>query len=85
MEKGGAESSRIVDVAFRTGVEKNILSSELKKLPFNLEQAIELAYKSSPDLWVLESTLKAMQQSVLYIKRLRETSCRKNERGHQEL
>ena len=69
IEKGGAESSRIVDVAFRTGVEKNILSSELKKLPFNLEQAIELAYKSSPDLWVLESTLKAMQQSVLYIKR----------------
>ena len=62
-------SSKIVDVAFKTGVERNILSSELKKLPFNLERAIELAYKSSPDLWVLESTLKAMQQSVLYIKR----------------
>lgn len=69
IENNDISSANIVNVAFRTGVEKNILSSELKKLPFNLKQALELAYKNSPDLWVLESTLKAMQQSVFYIKR----------------
>jgi outer membrane protein TolC len=40
-----------------------------KKIPFTMEQSFEIAYGNSPDLWVLESTLQAMQQAVVYVKR----------------
>lgn len=36
---------------------------------FTYEQAVELAYKNSPDLKVLEATKDAMEQSLLVIKR----------------
>jgi outer membrane protein TolC len=40
-----------------------------EKFKFNRDKAVELAYESSPDLKALEATKKAMEQSLLYIKR----------------
>lgn len=38
--------------------------------PFTREKALEIAYDNSPDLSVLTSTKQAMEQSLLYIKRM---------------
>ena len=38
-------------------------------LPFSNKDAIEIAYKNSPDLKVLIATFKAMEQSLNYVKR----------------
>lgn len=43
--------------------------SAFKKLPFTLEASYDLANKNSPDIWVLDATLDAMKQSLLYVKR----------------
>ena len=40
-----------------------------QKFPFNKDKAIDIAYNSSPDLRALEATKKAMEQSLLFIKR----------------
>lgn len=65
------KEDNIVDVALKTKVEKVEKTdfSKFKHLPFTLDEAYGLAYKNSPDLWVLDSTLEAMKESVLYIKR----------------
>ena len=49
--------------------QKNFEQSSFKKLPFTLEASYELANKNSPDIWVLDATLDAMKQSLLYVKR----------------
>lgn len=38
-------------------------------LPFDENNVVEIAYKNSPDLRVLDATKNAMEQSLLYIKR----------------
>ena len=67
------QDKNIKNIAYRTKIEKNtiseIVTSELLELPFSMTQSFDLAYKNSPDLWVLDATLDAMKQSVLYIKR----------------
>ena len=67
------QDKNIKNIAYRTRIEKNtvseIVTSELLELPFSVDKAYELAYKNSPDLWVLDATLDAMKQSVIYIKR----------------
>ena len=40
-----------------------------QKFPFNKAKALDIAYDSSPDLRALEATKKAMEQSLLFIKR----------------
>lgn len=62
------EQEKIVNIAYETRIEKNEVS-KIKDLPFTMEESFGLAYKNSPDLWVLESTLDAMKESVNYIKR----------------
>ena len=42
---------------------------EIKELPFNKKDAVDIAYKNSPDLRVLEATSRAMEQNLLYIKK----------------
>ncbi len=67
------QDKNIKNIAYRTRIEKNnvseIVTSELLELPFSVDSAYNLAYKNSPDLWVLDATLEAMKQSLLYIKR----------------
>ena len=41
-----------------------------ENLPFNEKDAVQIAYKSSPDLKVLIATFKAMEQSLNYVKRM---------------
>ena len=41
----------------------------IKDLPFSAADAVDIAYNNSPDLKVLLSTQKAMEQSLVYIKR----------------
>ena len=41
-----------------------------ERFPFTKEKAVEIAYDNSPDLSVLVSTKQAMEQSLLYIKRM---------------
>ena len=68
------QDKNIKNIAYRTKIEKNtiseIVTSELLELPFSMNQSFNLAYKNSPDLWVLDATLDAMKQSVLYKKRI---------------
>lgn len=40
-----------------------------EKFKFTKDKAVDIAYNSSPDLRALEATKKAMEQSLLYIKR----------------
>ena len=40
-----------------------------QNFPFTKDKAVEIAYASSPDLRALEATQKAMEQSLLFIKR----------------
>lgn len=67
------QDKNIKNIAYRTKIEKNMISeivtSELMELPFSMDESFKMAYKNSPDLWVLDATLDAMKQSVLYIKR----------------
>lgn len=67
------KDKNIQNIAYRTRIEKNtvaeIKNSELLELPFTMEQSFDMAYKNSPDMWVLDTTLDAMKQSLLYIKR----------------
>ena len=49
--------------------EVNIEEFIPQKFSFPLENAVQIAYDNSPDLNVLISTKKAMEQSLLYIKR----------------
>ena len=48
---------------------ENVEQSGFKKIPFSLDVSYELANKNSPDIWVLDATLDAMKQSLLYVKR----------------
>lgn len=45
------------------------VAHEQYKMPFNRSDAVELAYASSPDLRVLDSTKNAMNESLNYIKK----------------
>ena len=66
--KQEAVDNNIKNVALKTKVEMNE-ESQLKVLPFNLKEAYDLAFRNSPDLWVLETTVNAMKQALIYAKR----------------
>ena len=53
------------------GYENHKIPSKFEpfKLDFKKENAVEIAYASSPDLRVLESTKSAMEQALKYVKR----------------
>lgn len=63
----------IVEISNKTQTAKIEKTEEyqdkIKTLPFTLEQSFDLANKNSPDIWVLDATLDAMKQSLLYVKR----------------
>ncbi len=51
-------------------IEKEVTKEFIpENLPFEESKAVEIAYKNSPDLKVLISTYKAMEQALSYIKR----------------
>ena len=52
-----------------TGREREKELGNVQELPFTMQEAWDTAYKNSPDLKVLKSTLSAMQESVNVIKR----------------
>ena len=52
-----------------TGRQREKELGNVQELPFTLEEAWETAYKNSPDLKVVKSTLSAMKESVTLTKR----------------
>ena len=58
----------IVEVALKSKIEKTE-TSKFKKLPYKMSESFEIAEKNSPDLWVLDATLSAMKESLMYVKR----------------
>ena len=63
-----AFDKNIVEVALKSKVEKTE-TSKFKKLPYKMSESFEIAEKNSPDLWVLDATLSAMKESLMYVKR----------------
>ena len=58
-------SNKKTDATLKIKASKNALT-----IPdFTYEEAVNLAYKNSPDLKVLEATKNAMEQELLYVKR----------------
>ena len=58
----------IVEVALKSKIKKTE-TSKFKKLPYKMSESFEIAEKNSPDLWVLDATLSAMKESLMYVKR----------------
>lgn len=61
----------VADAFLTSKVEKiNVLENyKFEPFPYTFEQSVDLAYKNRPDLKAFDSTLEAMKQSLLYIKR----------------
>lgn len=61
----------ITDATLTSSVEKLdvIESFNFKPFPHTFEESVDIAIKNRPDLKAYENTLKAMKQSLLYIKR----------------
>ena len=61
----------VSDAFLTSQVEKiNVLENyEFEPFPHTFEESVDIAYKNRPDLKAFEATLKAMKQSLLYIKR----------------
>lgn len=61
----------ITDATLTSSVEKlDVMENfNFKPFPYTFEKAVELAVENRPDLKAYENTLKAMKQSLLYIKR----------------
>ena len=61
----------VTDATLTSSVEKlDVMENfNFKPFPHTFEESVEIAIKNRPDLKAYESTLKAMKQSLLYIKR----------------
>ena len=61
----------VQDATLTSSVEKlNVIDSfKFTPFPYTFEKSVELAIENRPDLKAYENTLKAMKQSLLYIKR----------------
>lgn len=61
----------ISDALLTSSVEKAEILTDYKfeEFPYTFEKAVEIAYKNRPDLKAYDSTLKAMEENLLYIKR----------------
>ena len=61
----------ITDATLTSKVEKAEILTDYKfqEFPYTFEKSIELAYENRPDLMAYNATLKAMEESLLYIKR----------------
>lgn len=61
----------ITDATLTSSVEKlDVMENfNFKPFPHTFEESVEIAIKNRPDLKAYENTLKAMKQSLLYIKR----------------
>lgn len=61
----------VQDAVLTSGVEKREVLEDYKfqKYPFTFEESVELAMKNRPDLKALKSTVNAMEQALLYVKR----------------
>ncbi len=61
----------VQDAVLTSGVEKSTVLEDYKfeKYPFSFEESVELAMKNRPDLKALKSTVDAMEQALLYVKR----------------
>jgi len=63
--------ANVQDAVLTSGVEKKEILEDYKfqKYPYSFEESVELAMKNRPDLKALNSTVEAMEQALLYIKR----------------
>ncbi|MCM1010190.1 MAG: TolC family protein [Fusobacterium sp.] len=61
----------VQDAVLTSSVEKSRVLEDYKfqKYPFTFEESVDLAMKNRPDLKALSSTVKAMEQSLLFVKR----------------
>ena len=61
----------VADATLTSSVEKlDVMENfNFKPFPHTFEEAVDIAIKNRPDLKAYENTLKAMKQSLLYIKR----------------
>lgn len=61
----------ISDALLTSSVEKAEILTDYKfeEFPYTFEKAVEIAYENRPDLKAYDSTLKAMEENLLYIKR----------------
>ncbi len=61
----------VEDATLTSSVEKlDVIDSfKFKPFPYTFEKSVEIAIENRPDLKAYENTLKAMKQSLLYIKR----------------
>lgn len=61
----------ISDATLAAAVEKADILTDYKfqEFPYTFEKSVEIAYKNRPDLKAYDSTLKAMEENLLYIKR----------------
>ena len=57
------------ELSYTSNIPNNSTPFEPEIFNFPLDKAVEIAYNNSPDLSVLIATKKAMEQSLLYIKR----------------
>lgn len=63
--------ANVENATLTSSVEKlNVIENyDFKPFPYTFEEAVDIAVKNRPDLKAYENTLKAMKQSLLYIKR----------------
>lgn len=61
----------VQDAVLTSSVEKSRVLEDYKfqKYPFTFEESVDLAMKNRPDLKALNSTVKAMEQSLLFVRR----------------
>lgn len=61
----------VSDAVLTSSVEKAEILTDYKfeEFPYSFEKAVELAYKNRPDIKAYDSTLLAMKENLLYIKR----------------
>ncbi len=63
--------ANVDDATLLASAEKTDILTNYKfeEFPYTFEKAVEIAYENRPDLKAYESTLKAMKEQLLYIKR----------------
>ena len=63
--------ANVENATLTSSVEKlNVMENyDFQPFPYTFEEAVDIAVKNRPDLKAYENTLKAMKQSLLYIKR----------------
>lgn len=71
VSKSSKAPDKVTDAKLMTSVEKwDVLTDyEVKEFPYSFEECIEMAYKNRADLKAYTSTLDAVKENLLYVKR----------------